>query len=110
MAFHVGQKVECVDDSNANLINCYPILMIAPKKGERYTISAVGLIHSYDPQQLPCVHVSELDRPFHSPIWAHRFRAIVEQKTDISIFTAMLNPKDKIRKGNIKRELERIER
>lgn len=85
--FRVGQKVVCVDDRESNLLGYWNGLELV--KGRIYTISQTGLAHHLDPQQLPCVHVAEIDR--ESPFWAHRFRPVANRKTDISIFTAMLD-------------------
>jgi len=91
MSFHVGQKVVCVDDRETNLIGLWRE-GFRPVKGKVYTVSATGLTHPFDPQELPCILVEELSRRVFEPIWAHRFRPIVSRKTDISIFTKMLKP------------------
>lgn len=77
--FYVGQKVVCVDGSPSLPAVCgiedrYPI------EGNVYTVTKVGLVHSFDPEQLPCILVAEIKRELHEPIWAHRFRPL----TDIS--------------------------
>ena len=102
MAFHVGQKVECVDDSPVDSDGFIPDVC-AVKKGEIYHIAKV--IHNGKG-----VWLAEIpNSPDYAGWQAKRFRAIVENKTDISIFTEMLKPKDKIRFENIpKRELERM--
>lgn len=90
--FRVGQKVVCVDTTIANtaLLRPYEGGWQSNKliKGQIYTISAVGLVHPFDLLGLPAVHVAELDPTF--PIWAHRFRPIVDRKTDISVFQEIL--------------------
>lgn len=76
--FYVGQKVVCVDGANSNG---------ALRTGETYTVL----------EKSPCAVCVRVDA------WANtrdggngwdmvRFRPVVERKTDISIFTAMLNP------------------
>lgn len=91
MALRVGQKVICVDDRFPRHIGGLP-WNSPPHKGEIYTVAKIGLTHHRDPQHLPCVEIIEL--PNDAPLWAHRFRPIVERKTDISIFQRILeNPK-----------------
>src|ERR1035437_3170647 len=96
MAFHVGQKVECVDDSPKD---CEGLITdtLQVKKGTIYHISKIcnGIWGSG-------VLLSEVKpSPGYWAFQAKRFRAIVEQKTDISIFTTMLKPKGKIRIGTL---------
>lgn len=81
MTFRVGQEIVCVDVSpaGAHFTGLAPRLV----KGQVYTVAAVGLTHPMDPDLLPCIRVFE-DVGHDSPIWAHRFRPIVERKTDIS--------------------------
>ncbi|WP_316176178.1 hypothetical protein [Bradyrhizobium sp. SZCCHNRI1073] len=83
MAFRVGQKVVCIKGCSwreARLV-----------KGNVYTIAAVGKFGN-------ALHVDVAEAEAFSRIspplqWdASRFRPIVERKTDISIFKAMLNP------------------
>lgn len=69
----VGDKVICVDDSNDPVMK-KGLYLHMPVKGRTYTVSQVGLTHLYDPMDLPCIHVEELDRV--GPIWAHRFRLL----------------------------------
>lgn len=93
MTFHVGQQVVCVDD---RLFNCEgkvrPVCLRAV-----YTIRAVRTFH-HGGTEYTGVHLDEIvnePRPcvlgvvewYYSPTM---FRPVV--KTDISIFTAMLNP------------------
>lgn len=77
MAFHVGQKVVCVDASEHKALHA----------GTVYTIAA---IHHEDGETF--VGLLEIPRN-HADWYAWRFRPVVEPKTDISIFTAMLTPK-----------------
>jgi hypothetical protein len=92
MNFHVGQKVVCVNDKEGLQGWGWNV---RPKKGSVYTVTAIGLTHSADPEQLPCILVAELERREDSPLWAHRFRPI--RTTDISVFTAMLVPTPRIK-------------
>lgn len=76
MTFHVGQKVVCVDAVH-QLVN-----------GGIYTISFVG-----SGRLGAMCDVAEIAGVFPPlAFFQRRFRPIVEKKTDISIFTAMLNP------------------
>lgn len=86
--FHVGQKVECVDDGQS--FYGFPSGL---KKGERYTISDVMEYH--DGVGVRLVEIPWVPVPLvHTRGWrSTRFRPIVETKTDISIFTEMLKPK-----------------
>lgn len=96
--FYVGQKVVCVNDK--------PLAGFAPFGGAEklivgavYTIARI-LVDSHD---IEIVHLEEVHRDQQSiEDWgpdcgyrAVRFRPIVEKKTDISIFTAMLNPSER---------------
>ena len=83
--FRVGQKVVCVDDELEP--GCIRWGGVAPVKGQVYTVSGFGKALRGDEL---CLRLFELS----TPAWcylAHRFRPIVERKTDISIFTAMLD-------------------
>lgn len=76
--FKVGQKVVCVDASPDPFGRALQV-----KKGQVYTVSAVlcGGIG------ITLVEISCTDA--HG-WWASRFRPVVERKTDISVFQAML--------------------
>lgn len=86
--FRVGQKVVCVDVSyfgpNTSLL----------RKGDVYTIASVDAYEdAHGEYGVTLVEII----PQPAPGWrdgfrASRFRPVVERKTDISIFTAMLNP------------------
>jgi hypothetical protein len=95
MTFRVGQKVVCVDaDSGRG----------GWLRGEElhnnrvYTIASIGIDPSDGESVVELIEVRRL-RTHRAPDgWdfsgyaARRFRPIVERKTDISIFTAMLTP------------------
>lgn len=93
MAFRVGQKVVCVDADGDFL----PSGQI--EEGRVYTIREVGLTVT-DEGGLRLVEVDlsapgYVGRHSRKPVRdnfyrASRFRPVVERKTDISIFTAML--------------------
>ena len=82
MAFRVGQHVECVDVSGNS-----PLTL-----GAVYVVAGLGPT----PAGHPGLFLEgEIQRqhdmlPYRIPFYAKRFRPIVEKKTDISIFTAML--------------------
>jgi hypothetical protein len=87
--FRVGQKVVCVNDSMSAYGVTSPL-----KKGSVYTVSDVMFGTSWRGPDtglilvgVPCV--AQFVRGYS----ASRFRPVVERKTDISIFKAMLNPK-----------------
>ncbi len=76
MTFRVGQKVECIDAKYCS--NCIRAKQV-------YTCLAVDSVF------LTVDCCAKADPGIHA-WYASRFRPIVERKTDISIFTAMLNP------------------
>jgi hypothetical protein len=83
--FRVGQKVV--------LVNTEPSLgepFNELEKGKVYTVTRTGLIHPRDMDRLPCISIAEYRAP--NAFWAHRFRPVVDRKTSIAIFQAMLNP------------------
>lgn len=81
MTFRVGQKVVCVDASPS----MGPVPLV---KGAIYIVAATGLVHPIDPTEKPCIQVKEV-ATWHA-FWTHRFRPIVECKTDITVFTEIL--------------------
>jgi hypothetical protein len=99
MTFHVGQKVVCVDDDATHFLHLARTgLRISGsldglKKGTVYTVRAAGYRESF-PGVL-CVWLEEIIRPAtffgEAPYIAARFRPVVERKTCISVFTAMLD-------------------
>lgn len=98
MAFRVGQKVVCVD-AGGDLDGRSPGIWA---KGEEIVDGQIYTIHSMFPHPADgvlCLRLHEVKRdPAALIMWGHdgyaasRFRPVVERKTDISIFTAMLNP------------------
>jgi hypothetical protein len=99
MTFHVGQKVVCVDDDPRSFLHAgapgvrFSGDLNGLKKGAVYTVRAFGRYPAYP--DILCVWLEEIIRPtafFDEPAYvAARFRPVVERKSDISIFTAMLN-------------------
>jgi hypothetical protein len=97
--FRVGQKVVCVDASgilNGFYVTCGDLTRVETNSqiyaGDVYTLAWIG---SCPETKQPIVHLAERNRPFGLGYCVNRFRPVVERKTDISIFTAMLNPSRK---------------
>lgn len=88
--FRVGQKVVCIDDREPIILPGYLPGMDGLTRGRIYTVRRAGLCSEYDGRPAICLY--EINRLFDSPYWAHRFRPIVERKTSIAIFTAILTP------------------
>lgn len=79
----VGQKVECVDDSPDRAGR--PLVVV---RGGKYTITSI--FYCFGETGILLAEVA----PGLAPGWqAKRFRPIIERKTDIGIFTAMLTGK-----------------
>lgn len=74
MAFTVGMKVVCVDDSNTSLV----------RVGLVYTVREVW------PEFLCLDGVR--GHGISDGMYSCRFRPLVSRKTNIDVFTAMLNP------------------
>lgn len=90
--FHVGQKVACIRDSYYG----GPTDVFEPIVGSVYTIRSIR-VDVLRPQYGVSLVFEEItnsiDRGGREPgFYSSRFRPIVERKTDISIFTAMLTP------------------
>lgn len=83
MTFRVGQKVVCIKDPVCRIND---MGLRGYRKGCVYTVAALEVIEPYG----LFISVEEL----HPDSKGHHlgFRPIVEQTTDISIFTKMLNP------------------
>lgn len=96
-SFRVGQKVVCVDDEFHGDFFDVPCL---PVKGLVYTIRSIEVMTGSDGEQSPIIRLVEVINP--AMPWTigdveigfvpRRFRPVVERKTNISIFKAMLNP------------------
>jgi hypothetical protein len=92
MAFYVGQKVVCVDD-----ITCWgpPSEMDGLTKGRVYTIREFARHQTageFGVRLVEIVRPLRWDDIIEQPFILRRFRPVVERKTDISIFTEMLDP------------------
>lgn len=96
MAFYVGQKVVCVDDDVREadglkrlfLDRIYTVRAVRSEPGGKW-------IHhwKYESETVFLALAEINDRKAGDTAYAaSRFRPVVERKTDISIFQAMLNP------------------
>lgn len=93
--FHVGQQVVCIDDSQwrRDVVARWGIAL--PSKGSVYTVCEILIGPSSGE---PCIRLEEIVNPLcdfaegrgEAMFKARYFRPV--RKTDISIFTAMLNP------------------
>ena len=104
--FYVGQKVVCIDDGSDEKYNIpredmeYWGDLDGLTRGHVYTVRALGAWGEYATGNVWLVEiVRPLDCDYslqfgEAPFAAARFRPVVERKTDISIFTAMLNTKN----------------
>lgn len=99
MTFHVGQKVVCIEGEFDQAALAISLGVALPTKGVIYTIR-----NFEDRGDEPCLRLIEIVNPkimhhgdiFDEPAYANDcFRPLVEKKTDISIFTAMLNQKQR---------------
>lgn len=99
--FVVGQKVVCVDDILYTVCGFpHPYGKTGLRKGAIYTVSAVFIEPEADYRGQPHMVVLGLKDVEPHPSWetfkgfnAMRFRPVVTRKTDISIFTDMLDRK-----------------
>lgn len=83
--FRVGQKVVCVDDRH-----CFGDLV----KGGVYTVANVSVDIKYSLAGTFCTGIELVETKPDGPFLdfaASRFLPVVERKTDISVFRAMLN-------------------
>ena len=95
MSFRVGQKVVCVnaepsaDGYKVALIEgaVYTIIEIVDHAGDRRCVREDTLGIILCEVQSPPYRIG-----FYGEFSAHRFRPVVERKTNISIFTRMLTP------------------
>jgi hypothetical protein len=97
--FHVGQKVVCVNAERTSwrrkkflgLIN-YTVWWSELIEGEIYEVKEV--FHGTDilsGEEGVGLKLAGMNNYANSGFNAHRFRPLVERKTDISLFKAMLN-------------------
>jgi hypothetical protein len=79
---------------------------IIPEVGRVYTIREIGYLYPSPLHDHLCVRLVEVvnrpllyafcDEPLETAFGVSRFRRVQPRKTDISIFTAMLNPKKQV--------------
>lgn len=100
MAFYVGQKVVFLGFINARVPgkNCHGWEQF-PQAEQVYTVRSVSAFPVTGGVMLRLEEVVNAPSPYIGGIYeigfaAERFRPVVERKTDISIFKAMLNPSD----------------
>lgn len=95
--FRVGQKVVCINDADGESHWLVPTVgdMDGLTRGCVYTVREIyfdvvwakTLVRLEEIRRPPCL----LDgQPFECGFYPERFRPVVDRKTDISIFTAML--------------------
>lgn len=86
--FIVGQKVVCVEgEVDPDWHGA------VPRIGTVYTVSWTGVSEGWDVEIIDLVELpSPAEKEFERGYQASCFRPVVERKTDISIFTAMLTP------------------
>lgn len=99
VSFHVGQKVVCIDAKNTTWrrkkflgLFSYLVWSSELEEGNVYTVTQV--FYGHDPlsgREGMAVTVAEAPNLPGSGFRVTRFRPLVERKTDISIFTSMLN-------------------
>ncbi|WP_105430193.1 hypothetical protein [Neorhizobium sp. T6_25] len=93
--FQVGQKVVCVDDR----FTCgWDRIVKTPVKGQVYTIRQLFTFKACTGPVVTIILLDEIVNPvrkwdagvMEAGFVPRRFRPVVERKTDISIFTALL--------------------
>lgn len=93
--FHVGQRVQCINDEAMPGFNSIEL-----KKGETYVVRSIEPHTWRDPDTGAVlsgmgIHVHGLRCFGQAPFAARRFRPLRERKTSIECFRALLNPTDK---------------
>lgn len=89
MVFYVGQKVVCVDAGESKF-SCTPTPTFLTE-GAVYEIESIAPA----PNGFPGFAVQLVGIRDETKRWgfaSYRFRPVVERKTSIEVFTAMLNP------------------
>lgn len=112
--FYTGQKVVCVDDMPHIRADGTRDLALPIQEGTIYTIRWVGKQNFGRHGILDAVKLVGVYRPGYDgifglvsdyPFGARRFRPVVERKTDISIFTEILD-RETINEPLVKRQLQ----
>ena len=95
MTFNVGQKVVCItDDWQHSMRHLVPNV---PRKGSIYHVRGYDrVVIAPDSVGHKYIWLCEITNPrvglTEPSFLAAHFRPVIERETDISIFTAMLNP------------------
>lgn len=98
MAFHVGQKVVCVDDVHVTFKTKHPAL----EKGRVYEIASFGKTT----RGWPGVHLVDVINPFDDVAFYYwRFRPLTDRKSSVS-FTMGADPESE-RYDNRRKQKER---
>jgi hypothetical protein len=100
MAFHVGQRVVCVSDKLGGSWDAIlPGIAVGGldglRRGSIYTVASVEYVYSLEVLVLAEINRKQVKKKSHinaRGFASSRFRPVVERKTDISIFEALLNP------------------
>lgn len=99
MAFYVGQRVVCVDDSISGYGKGRSDHPHRLRGGQIYTVRDVGINEQICDDAIPVLWLEGVTRLncYGQDVGyaAARSRPVVERKTSIETFTAMLNPSDK---------------
>jgi hypothetical protein len=99
--FHVGQKVVCVDAPKPLFTKWKATDFFVPIIGQVYTLRDVFIEDRYaNAPVILYVRLCEIQNksvetytgPYEPAFGASHFRPLLPRKTNISIFTAMLNP------------------
>jgi hypothetical protein len=98
MAFHVGEKVVCVNDGPTDGGH-----IVSLKKGTVYTVQFLCAAENHAEKNVGifvCGVAEEPRNGFCDCYNAERFRPLIERKTDISVFTEMLKTKELVGSGD----------
>ncbi len=97
MAFYLGQKVVCVDDVAFEADGVQRLFADRVYTVREYLPDYDALNRRYYPDERSCLRLFEIQgrngKTPDVPYAAARFRPVVERKTDISVFTALLDTK-----------------
>lgn len=93
MAFHVGQRVVCVDDSATHfrvkqrfmgLLRRWVPHKSVLTRGCVYTVSRVGVGYNLETgEECPAIQVAEISLDGDEALEAHRFRPLDESRLDV---------------------------
>jgi hypothetical protein len=92
--FYIGQKVVCIGDDWIPICAGLPDLVNAPRKNGIYTIR--GFVQwEHGLGLLLAGIINPVNESGFEPSFDHEsFRPLLERKTDISVFQALLNTKE----------------